>query len=216
MLVGGECGSVVGGGAILQAGRSRFQFPIRPAVFFFFVIFLILPASLCPWCRPASNRYEYHKIFLVGKARQARKTYNLSVICEPTVYKMWYLQHFPYTSSLFLISANMQKKKKYILRSTLLCYSELWRRIVCLLVSSISENIKYPSSRQKYLESGCNISPHRTNGNYTHHTKRLISRQHRTAYEYNHNRHYKKKHNSVLAMCSYIAVIQYSTNACAS
>jgi hypothetical protein len=42
-------GSVVGWGTMLQAGRSRVIFPMRP--FLDFSIDLILPVALCPWRR---------------------------------------------------------------------------------------------------------------------------------------------------------------------
>jgi hypothetical protein len=42
------CGSVVGWGTMLQAGRSRIRFPMRSLDVY---IDLILPAALCPWGR---------------------------------------------------------------------------------------------------------------------------------------------------------------------
>jgi hypothetical protein len=43
----GVRGSVVGWGTMLQAGRSRNRIPMR----WIFLIYIILPTSLWPWCR---------------------------------------------------------------------------------------------------------------------------------------------------------------------
>jgi hypothetical protein len=67
----GASGSVVGWGAILQAGSSQFRFPMRSLDF---SIDLILPAALCPWDR-VSLQYKWVGIFLGLKgARHVRLT----------------------------------------------------------------------------------------------------------------------------------------------
>jgi hypothetical protein len=71
-------------GAMLQAGRSRARVPMRLLNFF------NLPnplATLGPGNCSASNRNDYQKQKNVsgGKARPARKTDNLTTICEPIV-----------------------------------------------------------------------------------------------------------------------------------
>jgi hypothetical protein len=55
---------------------------------FFFSIYLILPAVLCPGVYPASNRIEYQKqrkMFLGSKALPVLKADNLTSLCEPIV-----------------------------------------------------------------------------------------------------------------------------------
>jgi hypothetical protein len=57
----GTCGGVVGCGAMLQAGRSRFWFPMR---LLNFSIYLILPAALWPWGRLGLQQKWIPVIFL--------------------------------------------------------------------------------------------------------------------------------------------------------
>jgi hypothetical protein len=54
-------------------------------VIVFFSIYLILLAVLGPGVYWASNRNEYQKVFLEGKARPLRKADNLAAIWEPIV-----------------------------------------------------------------------------------------------------------------------------------
>jgi hypothetical protein len=56
--------NVVGWGTMLQAGRSRIQIPLRPLDF---LIYLILPAALCPWGRLGLYQKWVPGIFLVVK-----------------------------------------------------------------------------------------------------------------------------------------------------
>jgi hypothetical protein len=67
-------GSVVGWGTILQAGRSRVQFPMR---LLDFSIHLILPAAHGPGVDSASNRNEYQESFwgVKGTRRVRLKTW---------------------------------------------------------------------------------------------------------------------------------------------
>jgi hypothetical protein len=85
----GVCGSVVGSGTTLQAGRSRDQIPDE-------VNFFNLPnpssrimalGSTQPLTEMSTRN------ILGGEGWPARKADNLTVICEPIVYKMWEPQH---------------------------------------------------------------------------------------------------------------------------
>jgi len=58
---GGSRGCVVGWGTALQAGRSRFQFPVVLLEFF---IDTNLPAALWPWSDSVSIGNEYQEYFL--------------------------------------------------------------------------------------------------------------------------------------------------------
>jgi hypothetical protein len=58
---------------MLQAGRSRFQFPMRS-----------FQLHHGPVVDSVSNRNEYQE-FSWGKVRPARKADNLTAICEPIV-----------------------------------------------------------------------------------------------------------------------------------
>jgi hypothetical protein len=53
----GACGSVVGQGTMLQAGRSQVRVPMR----WIFSVYLTLPATLWPGVDSASNRNEYQE-----------------------------------------------------------------------------------------------------------------------------------------------------------
>jgi hypothetical protein len=59
-----------------------------------FSIYLILPAPLYHGVYSASNRNECHKqkkkVSGGNRVRPARKAHNLTAICEPIVYTMWY------------------------------------------------------------------------------------------------------------------------------
>jgi hypothetical protein len=56
--------------------------------FFFFSVYLILPAALGSWVYSVYNRNEYQKkkMFLGSRARPVIKADNLTAICKPIVY----------------------------------------------------------------------------------------------------------------------------------
>jgi hypothetical protein len=72
--------SHVGWGTVLQAGKLRIQFPMRPLDF---STDLILPAAYVPGVDSASNRNEYQ--VPGGKGRPVLKANNLIAICQPIV-----------------------------------------------------------------------------------------------------------------------------------
>jgi len=61
-------GGTIGRGTALQAGESRFWFPIVPLEFF---IIITLPAAYGNWVYTATNRNEYQEYFLGRKAAGA-------------------------------------------------------------------------------------------------------------------------------------------------
>jgi hypothetical protein len=76
-------------GRLRHYASSRMVAGCRPGeIIEFFSIYLILPSAVGPVIYSASNRNQYQKhtkIFLVRRARPARKADNLIPICEPIV-----------------------------------------------------------------------------------------------------------------------------------
>jgi hypothetical protein len=69
---------------MLQAGRSRFQFPLRSMNSFSVYLIRIMALGFTQPLKEMSTRN------LLGiKARPARKAFNFTDICEAIVYKMW-------------------------------------------------------------------------------------------------------------------------------
>jgi hypothetical protein len=90
-------GSVVGWGTMLQAGRSRDGIPDQVDFFN-----LPNPSSRTMALGSTQSLIEMSTRNIPGgEGRPARKTDNLTAICEPIIYKMWEPQHLtnPWVSS---------------------------------------------------------------------------------------------------------------------
>jgi hypothetical protein len=67
---------------MLQAGRSRFQFPMKSLDF---SIELNHPAALRPWGRHSLSQKQVPGNVPGGRGRPTRKADSLTAICEPIV-----------------------------------------------------------------------------------------------------------------------------------
>jgi hypothetical protein len=83
---------------ILITGLRRFE--ARRGEWFFFSIYLILPAALGPGVYSVSNilvneyqKQQKKKKNSRSRARPVRRANNLAAICQPIVYTMWEPQH---------------------------------------------------------------------------------------------------------------------------
>jgi hypothetical protein len=82
----GARGNVAGWGTMIQAGRSWVRFPMRTLDF---SLDLTLPAAPWPWGRLTLLTEMSTRKLPGSKERSARKTHNLTAICERIFYKMW-------------------------------------------------------------------------------------------------------------------------------
>jgi hypothetical protein len=79
-----------------QYATSRNCVGSRPDEASFFIVYIILPASLDPGvCSAINRRTRNIKIMFLGcKARTVGEDGNLIAICEAIVYTMWEPKHF--------------------------------------------------------------------------------------------------------------------------
>jgi hypothetical protein len=73
--------SVVGWGAVVQAGRSRMRFPMKSVDFSIYL-------NVALWSTQPLTEMSTRNLPR-GKGRLSLKVDNLTDICEPIVYKMW-------------------------------------------------------------------------------------------------------------------------------
>jgi hypothetical protein len=122
------CGSIVGWGTMLQAGRSRDRIPDE-------VYFFSWPnPSSCTMALGSTQPLTEMSTRNIpgGDGRPARKADNLTAICEPIVYKMWEPQHL---TTLWVSTAHYRDTFTFSLDILNTACSSSFFKLCCLINS---------------------------------------------------------------------------------